>query len=307
MRISTGMIYDKGLYSMQRQSSDLLHTQQQVSTGRRIVTPADDPIAAARVLQLNQSQSINEQFDANIGYANDNMRLFEGQLTGASDILQYVRERAVQAGNGALSETDRGYIAKDLRAQFDALKAIANSRDGQGNYIFAGYQADQPPFVGNLQAEGTAPTLPVVPYGGDQGERTIQVSASRHMPISLPGEAVFGGIFDKLASFISALEQPGAAQTGIAASVSQVLQDIDGGLENMLQKRAQIGSQLTETQQLKTLGDDLGLQYATTVSRLQDVDYAEAISNLTKQQTLLQAAQQSFAKISNLSLFNYIN
>lgn len=395
MRISTNMIYDKGTAAIQQQMKSLMEIGQQVATGRRVLTPADDPIASARALELTQSRGINTQYKTNQSYADDNLKLLEGKLTGVGDILQYARERAVQAGNGTLSGTDLGYIATDMRSQFDALLALANTQDANSEYLFAGYKSQTQPFVGNIAG---------VSYQGDQGTRTMQVSNSRFLPVSLPGSEVFentrplagslsgfvaeentgtGAInisfnpaqplaantgrrydisfngasydvseyqpgnptpvpvasgltgptlsfngldvavsgtpaagdefevfvasknmFENFALFIDALEKPGAG--GAASGVAFALENLDHGLENTLKVRAQVGSQLVEVEQLQSIGSDLDLQYASTLSRLQDVDYAEAISNLTQQQTYLQAAQQSFLRISGLSLFNFL-
>ena len=399
MRVSTSMIYDKGVGSIQQQWKNILQTQQQVSTGRRVLTPADDPIASARALEVGQTKAVNTQFSVNIGYADDAMKLLESRLQSAGDVLHYVRERAVQAGNGALDAKDLGYMATDMKAQFEAMLALANSQDGTGDYIFGGYRSQQQPYSGGLSG---------VDYEGDQGERTIQVSASRYMPVSLPGSDVFDrtltlgtgsikvyanaanegqagptitsidasnvrqatryqfeydalaasytvtrigqdgqevplapatyavgstptidgidfdltavpvgsedkfevfvpstNLLNNMAMFASALESPGAS--GMTGAVAFALETFDAGQENILKTRAQIGSQLTETEALASLGSDLDLQYASTLSGLQDVDYAEAISRLTQQQTYLQAAQQSFMRVSGLSLFNYLN
>lgn len=419
MRISTNMIYDKGVGSMQNQWGSLLHTQQQLSTGRRVLTPADDPIAAARALELGQSKGVNTQFMTNTGYAEDKLGLLEGKLTGVGDTLQYIREKTVSAGNAGYKEEDLRYLATDLRAQFDALLALANSQDGSGDYLFSGYRSNHQPFSGSIAG---------VDYAGDYGTQTVQVSASRYMPVSLPGSDVFaatrqidddlvqastgthvdgsentggttlsgtlqplaaGGVdmntlgrryeivynaatgydvfeyqpgnpnkvtlatgladlsslgdetspnfigvnlqmndaagnpavpgdgdrfelfmaspnmFDNLGVLIDAMERPGPS--GMAGgAVAFGLTNLDGAIENILSTRAQIGSQLVETQSLQSLGSDLDIQYAEVISGLMDVDYVDAISRLTQQQTYLQAAQQSFMKVSNLSLFNFI-
>ncbi|MBS0552870.1 MAG: flagellar hook-associated protein 3, partial [Proteobacteria bacterium] len=107
MRISTSMIYDQGVSALQQQSASLLYTQQQIASGRKIVTPADDPVASARALDVTQSRSVNTQFTRNQGYAQDALKLVEGQLTGAGDILQYARDRVLEAGNPTLSASDR--------------------------------------------------------------------------------------------------------------------------------------------------------------------------------------------------------
>lgn len=413
MRVSTSMIYDKGIAAIQRQTAELLHTQQQVSSGRRILTPADDPIAAARALEIDQSKAINAQFRINQGYAEDNLRLMENRLVGIGDILLYAHERAVQAGSPILSENELGFIATDLRAHFEALLGFANARDANGEFVFAGYKAGTKPFEGGLGA---------VSYEGDQGVRTIQVSSSRFLPISFPGtelfaktqpvgdhlvtanvgvradgtanlgdgalsgglapgfpndpadydlmgrrlEIVFNGtdydvyeyipgvagrqtvqegladladlgdplspayrgvsvvpsgtpqagdrfevfvaspdLFANLAVFIDALEQPGpSGMTGGAVEFATA--QLDVALDNVLRVRARVGSQLVEVERLNDVGSDLDLQYAQTLSRLQDVDYAEAISRLTQQQTFLEAAQQSYLRVTGLSLFNFL-
>ncbi|HQZ03483.1 MAG TPA: flagellar hook-associated protein FlgL [Thauera sp.] len=302
MRVSTNMIYDQGVSAMQRQTAGLLHTGQQLATGRKILTPADDPVASARALDVTQSRSVNAQFITNQGYAEDALRLVEGQLTGAGEIIQYARERVLAAGNPALSDSDRRSIAADLGAQFDAMLAISNTRDANGDYLFAGYQSNTPPF-----AAATNGSVRGADYEGDQGTRTMQVSSSRFMPVSFAGEDAFGGgdgsVFKVLGEFISALES-GASVSG---AVSGALEGLDQSLDTVLTVRAQIGSQLVEVEQLGFIGSDLDLQYATTLSGLQDLDFNEAISRLKQQETYLQAAQQSFLKITGLSLFNYLS
>lgn len=183
MRVSTSMIYDQGLRQIQSQTAGLLKTQQQIASGRRILTPADDPVAAARALEIRQSQSTNEQFLANQAAASDRLRTAENRLTGIGDIMQYMRERTVQAGNAALGPEELRYLATDLKAQFDALLGLANSRDAQGDYVFAGYQTNTQPY-GNVFGD--------INYQGDSNSLRVQVSASRFMPVSFTGDDVFG-------------------------------------------------------------------------------------------------------------------
>lgn len=302
MRISTSMIYDQGVGSIQNRMADLLHLQQQVSTGRRILTPADDPVASARVLETSQAQSVNDQFQVNQGAAQDALGLYENKLGAVEDLIIHIRTRAVEAGNGTYSRKELGYIATDLRSQFDALVALANSKDGNGEYMFAGYKGNTEPFSATVG--GT------VSYAGDQGERSIQVSSTRILPISNSGDEVFmrvpgatGDVFSMISNFITALEDPTA---DVASAVSAVIGNMDGALDNVLRVRASVGSRMNEVESLGNMAGDLSVQYSATMSRLQDVDYAKAVSDLTLQQTYLEAAQQSFLRVSQLSLFNYL-
>ena len=302
MRVSTNMIYDQGVIALQKQSAALLHTGQQIATRRKILTPSDDPVGSARALDVSQSKSVNQQFITNQGYAEDALKLVEGQLDGAGEIIQYARDRVLAAGNPALSPADRQSIATDLRSQFDAMLAIANTRDANGDYLFAGYRSNTPPFE-KTDLAGT----PGTEYKGDQGSRTMQVSSSRFMPVSFGGEVAFGsegdGVFKVLGDFITALE----TGSDVPGAVSTALGGLDESLDRVLTTRAQIGSQLVEVEQLGFIGSDLDLQYQTTLSDLQDLDYNEAISRLTQQRTFLEAAQQSFLKTTGLSLFNYLS
>ncbi len=299
MRISTSMIFDSGRDAMLRQSADLLHTQQQLSTGKRMLAPSDDPIAAARALEVSQTQSINEQFQTNQGYANDALASLESSLGSIGDILTYIRTRAIQAGNAALSPTEHEAIAVDIEAQFNALVGIANSKDGTGEYRFAGYQSGSEPFPVTLV------------YGGDSGEREIQVAASRRMPVGVPGSEVFmvdgngqSQTFASISDFIAGLRNPPAE--GVATVVANAIDGMDAALDKVNTIRASVGSRMVELDALADMSATQDVQYAETLSRLQDLDYVEAISRFSKQQAILEAAQQSYVRTTGLSLFDLL-
>ena len=110
MRVTTGMIYDTGLSSIQKQNSRVLDTMEQVATGRRILRPSDDPVASARALEVSQSKSVNSLYAANQGYANDALKLVDSKLDAANDIVTYVRTRAVESGNGSYSARDQAAV-----------------------------------------------------------------------------------------------------------------------------------------------------------------------------------------------------
>lgn len=186
MRISTGMIYDAGLSSMQSRTSSLLRTQQQISSGRRILAPSDDPVAAARALEVTQAQAINESQATTRDNVKSTLGIIDGQLESASTLMMRVRELTVQAGDAALSDSDRKSIATELRARFQEMVALANSRDGQGQYLFGGYQTNNTPFAGSVENG--------VVYAGDDGARTLRVSSSRELAISNSGNDVFMNI-----------------------------------------------------------------------------------------------------------------
>lgn len=183
MRVSTGMIYNSGVNSIQSRTSSLLKTQQQVASGRRILSPSDDPVAAARALEVTQAKEINAGQATVRDNAKSTLGLADSQLDSASSLLVRVRELAVQAGDAALSASDRRSVAIELRARFDELVALGNSTDGTGQYLFGGYQSGGKPFGGSVEDRVT--------YGGDDGVRTLKVSDSRLLPISGSGNDIF--------------------------------------------------------------------------------------------------------------------
>ncbi|MCX7179241.1 MAG: flagellar hook-associated protein FlgL, partial [Proteobacteria bacterium] len=183
MRISTSMIYDNGVRSIQSQTSTLLHTQQQIATGRRMLSPSEDPVAAARALDVNQAKEINAQFGVSQNNAKSTLGSVDGQLSSLGDLLTRVRELAVQAGDAALSASDLRAISNELRAQYDGLIGLANSTDGTGQYLFSGYQSSNKPFSGSVEGGVT--------YYGDDGQRALRLSSSRNIPVSDSGSSIF--------------------------------------------------------------------------------------------------------------------
>jgi flagellar hook-associated protein 3 FlgL len=181
------MMFDAGVASMNRQLADTVKLQQQIAANKRIINPSDDPVAAAQALQVQQAKDTNDQYATNLDSANSALSLEEGYLGNVGDIFGRLRELAVQAGDGTLTPAQRSGIAVELRARFDGLLAIANSKDASGQYIFGGYMGSTQPFTGTVDTG-------VRYHNGnwdDDGQRKIQISASRLIETSDSGLDVF--------------------------------------------------------------------------------------------------------------------
>jgi flagellar hook-associated protein 3 FlgL len=192
-----------------------------------------------------------------------------------------------------------------LRGRFEQLLGLANSRDPMGNYQFSGYQTTTPPF-----AETTPGT---VQYQGDQGQRLMQVDATRQMAVNSTGQAVFQGggqdIFVTLNDLITLLQTPvvdAATTTALNNGLATANNNLDLALDNVLTVRASVGSRLQELDALDNAGEDRHIQYSQILSDLQDLDYTQALTQLSQQQITLEAAQRSFVAVSGLSLFNFL-
>jgi flagellar hook-associated protein 3 FlgL len=182
MRISSASIHDANVSLLNQQNDKMLHTQQQLGTGRRILTPADDPYASARALEISQSDSANTQYEVNRNAAKHTATNSESILKSVIDLLQDVRTATVQDGSGVLTREDKQALATDLRGRYEELIGLANSTDGVGNYLFSGYQGRTLPFVKNNSG---------VQYMADDGQRMIQVDSSRQIAASESGADIF--------------------------------------------------------------------------------------------------------------------
>jgi flagellar hook-associated protein 3 FlgL len=305
MRISTATMYEMGVGRITGLQASLAKTQQQLSTGRRILTPSDDPVSAAAALDVSQSQTMNAQFATNRIAAKASLNQLDGTLAGVSDIIENAKSLVISAGNATLNDQQRGFIATELRGSLDDLLGLANAKDGAGIYLFSGYQTTTQPF---------AKTITGVIYSGDQGERMSQVGSTRQMAVSETGHSVFQGggqdIFKTISDLISLLESPISSSASVAAlnaGLATANGGMDKALDNVLTVRASVGSRLKELDALDSAGQALDEQYLQTLGELQDVDYARAISQLSQQKVTLEAAQMSFLKVTGLSLFNFLS
>ena len=433
MRISTGMLFERGIRGVQGPQSEQLELQQKIAAGRRVLKPSDDPIAAAAVIGLNHSKAVNSQYGANAQSAQSTLNLEMEALGDATRVLQDIKTLIVQAGNPGLQNSDRASIATAVKGLYDELIGVANRTNGAGEYLFAGYQAATQPF---------AETSPgVVAFSGDEGQRHVQIGPQRRIPIGDSGAEIFqraregngtfvyepatsntgGGIagpgivrnaaawnnptnsrdytitfhvsnatpavttYDVIdnASNTSMLTgaapvagphartySPGVAidlqrrpgdpsvapfdagvqlditgapatgdtfdvrpaqakdvfstvhelvttlQNGVAMGVAPkanyqtdlnaVSASVGRALDQILTARAGVGIRLQELDSVGVMTEDMNLHYEEDLSRLQDLDYASALSELAQRQFSLEAAQKSFVAVTRLKLFDFI-
>jgi flagellar hook-associated protein 3 FlgL len=405
MRISTQSFYEQSQSAMGSQQSSLLRVQQQIGAMTKILAPSDDPLGATRALAVSQSIALNSQYAASRSQARQMLSLEENSLQSVTTVLQNVKSLLVEAGNGTMSDADRATIATTLQSAFDQLQGLANSDDGNGQFLFAGFKSGSPPFV--KQADGS------ILYAGDQGQRLMQVDVSRQMAGSDDGRSIFqsvqggagyvtlaqagntgsgvfgaasvvnvgdanygkdfvitfttpttyqvdtntmppvaivpstaftpggpiqfGGlqlsitgapaagdsfhvstaknagtdVFAAISDVISALRTPvdgagPAAQSKVLNALSTANRKITNAHDNVLTVRASVGTRLQELEALGDTGDSRALYDKSYLSDLQDLDYASAIAEFYQRQTALQASQQTFVRIQQIALFNYL-
>jgi len=286
------------------QQSKLQQTQMQLSTGKKILTPSDDPAAAARIIDLNQSIKQTEQYQSNIDTARQRLDLQDGVLKSAVDVLARIKELGVQGLNDTNSPTDRAAIATEMTSLNEHLVGLANTKNSNGEYLFSGFKSTTQPFSKNTVTGGYT-------YAGDSNQRSIQISESRQIADGDPGINVFGTPTNSLSvagsntNIFEAIDRFSADLKSGAPNAAS-LDDFSSALDKTLTVQASLGARLNALDNQQSDNTDTVLNMKTVLSATEDLDYAEAISKFNLQTVSLQAAQQAFTQVKKLSLFNYL-
>lgn len=186
MRVSTVMMFERSVSSMNRQQGAFMEVGEQIASGKRVVRPSDDPQAASRAVGVSQSLATNaQQSDSRVTVRNS-LSQAESVLDSVSDALTRAKELMIQAGNGTLSDADRQSQASELRGVYEALLGQANSTDGNGSYLFGGYKDSSAPFGKNDSG--------AVEYEGSDQVRQQKVDSSRMMEVGNTGKDVFQSV-----------------------------------------------------------------------------------------------------------------
>jgi flagellar hook-associated protein 3 FlgL len=301
MRISTAYLFRQGVNNLLDNQAALSKTQLQLATGRSLLAPSDDPSAAVRTLQLKDRLAQVQQYQRNGDAAEARLTREEQVLAGMTDTLQRVRELTVQGLNDSNGPEDRHALAAEVRQHLESLLAAANETDANGEYLFAGNRTDTKPFAYDAVSGSYV-------YGGDSGQRLVQLSDTRYVASNDPGDGLFMGLDDgsggstNLFDMVKKVADDLEADSPDGISLTQ----LDNAMERIDQGRAAIGGRRNAIDQQREMHASFGLVLEQQRSRLEDLDYAEAASRMQRQLLALQATQQTFTKVQGLSLFNYL-
>jgi len=397
MRITNTYIQTQFLAAESSLQANLAQTQNQIALGQAFTSPSQDPVSAGNVNNYNFALAQSQQYDRNANIAQNQLGLEDNTLSQFQSSLQAIRDLALQANNASQTDQNRSAIASQVQQIRDNLLSIANSQDGNGEYLFAGYSTKTQPF--SLTPAGAA-------YAGDQGQRQLQIAAGRTVGAGDNGAVVFdqiktgngvfeaspgaantgtgvlgastvidptaydGGtyainftaantyevrdssnalvtsgaytagqsisfkgiqvvingapaandtfsvapshnqsIFTTVQNLLNALNSSTGTPAGGARlnnSIGTAINNLDQTLDQSSNVRASVGARLNAIDAQSNLGGNQQLQLKTLISKLQDLDYATALTKLNQQQTSLAAALQSYTQIQGLSLFKYL-
>lgn len=298
-RISTSFMFARGVDMMLKKQFDLSNTELQLASGQRILKPSDDPSASVQILDLKEAQAKLEQYQRNAVAAEAKLAQEESALEGVENLLQRVRELVVAGNNDTLSQENRSALAAEIRQHIDNFMQLANTRDANGEYLFAGFRTDTAP----LSHDGVGGFT----YNGDQGQRVVKIGDSREVAMGDPGT-----LFMEFTANAGGTTNVGEVLYNAAVTFeagnrdNNALTDLDTALGEILNTRASIGARMNAIDEQETANEAFDIAVNQVRSSLEDLDYAEAISRFNQQLTALQASQQSFIKIQDLNLFNFL-
>ena len=306
MKISTSQLYDSAITQMNRQQSNVAEMQAKLASGKSLVKPSDDAEKATLIQRLNSAMQRQDVYELSLNRADSRLRMEETALSSAQSMLQRIRELAIQGSNGGLSGTDRTIIANEVSNLRDALFSLANTEDESGNFIFAGTAVNVPAF--SKDADG------LIAYGGDQNQTSVDISEYRQVEINRTGDTVFSSVSrindvgdNEVISFFKVINDfSDALESGGAEELSRGLSEVSILTDDMAFSLADVGSRMNTVDSQRDILADTKLRYQELLSNAEDLDYATAVTKLSAQMLSLEAAQASFAKISQLNLFNYL-
>lgn len=402
MRISTTFAVQQNIDRISSIGAQVAATQEQLTTGRRINAPSDDPLGAASIVRLEEEINTRATYLDNLDTLDSRLSIEDSVLSQATEILQRVRELTVQSGDGSISQTDREFIAIEIRVRLDELQSLTNTRAPSGEFLFGGLAGQQQPFDDALQFVGdggvreievdlgqrvavgdsaralfvdvpaTQPSFVVRTEGADlsaspglvvdqeafaeifpddlvvrfdepsaesQGRPTYTiVRRSDQRPIEGFEDIPFSGVADIEVAGLS-VRIEGSVQAGdqviletsqtqntlltlerlasgleridattqpesFDALIANSLNNLDNALSTVSEVRAGVGARLNVVDSTRDLHQELTLRAQASVSAIRDVDFAQAVSQLATESFLLEAAQQTFIRVSQLSLFD---
>lgn len=301
MRVSTTQLYASNIAGLARQNAEIAKVQTELATGTKIHSASDNPAAATKLVELNRTIERNEQYVTNGDFAYNRLDQSETVLDAVDAALD--RVNGLITSGLSKDVATRAQMATQLQDELDTIVDLANTRDGNGDYLYAGLTTNIEPF----DDSGAN-----VVYTGNAGERGIQIADGRRVTDGNSGQEVFintgagSSVFAIVESVITELNNVAATPASIQAVVTTAVPDLATAKDNLTLVRNNIASRMS----MITTEQEINAQITDTLidqrSKINDVDLNEAAVKLNQLQTSLQAAQQTFVKTQELSLFNYI-
>jgi len=281
----------------------------QMATGQRVILPSDDPIAATRINQLNSQQSAIEQYQSNINAVSATLSQQESILDGINNSMLAIRDDLLQAANGTTTPESLANLGQDIASLTQSMMVSLNYQDGQGHYLFGGTKNSAAP-VSYDDTDGNGEPDEYI-YHGNAEHRTATVASGIEMETNVTASEMFGTdltVLNTLDDLATALQDPSLnpADPQVQSNITHAIDSLDAASASLNSAIASLG----ERQNTLTLLTDAQTSVADTnsvlIGQLGDLDYGPATVTFTGLQVAMEATMKTYAKVSELSLFNAI-
>lgn len=316
MRISTNELHFAGVKGIKDHQQTLYKLQEELSSGRKVLTPGDDPVAMDRIMRIQKSLDTMDQYETNGDFATNRLTLSDRTLNDVTDVMQRTRELIIQGKSGTYTAENRALMAAEVRGLIDHMNALVNTQDFNGEYIYAGHDVMTTPFSLTKDADGY-PTGANY-NGASSGARYVQIAYDgdgqvteddpARIKIGDNGNEVFeidaagGGTLNILQVMINVENE---LRNGNPPTDEQ-LTDVDSVIGQISEVQTDIGTRITRVEAVRDINESVRISLKENLSDMRDVDFVEGITQFQLQSTALQTAQQVYSKLNNLSLFNYL-
>ncbi len=296
MRVSSKVLYNTVMGNMQRNSEKLLDLQNSVSSGKKLNKPSDDPAGAARVINYNSAIAKAGQYQRNIDNAAAFLNATETAVSATQDVLLRAKELALSALNGTYSAADRRTMAMEVDQLYEQVKQTANTTY-DNRYIFAGFRTDVAPYDDAGNYTGTS---------SDDGFMDVEIDAGNTMSINIPGYAVFGSSGDGTDILAAMGDLKTAMNDNDTAAIGAAMTKLDTGMDQINDRRAEIGVKLSRLELAKNHIDTLQYNLLKYRSDTEDADITSLISQLALQQNMLEISRATAARVLQQSIMDFL-
>ena len=293
MKISTSQFYNSNSSALSNGQASVSELQAKLGTGKQLTSPSQDAQKANLISRLESSLERQAVYKKNIEVAKTRLSAEETALTSITQIFQRASEIAIQGANGTMAPEDRAVLGAEVAELRKELVRLGNTRDVNGEYIFAGNMTDVVPFEENGAGDVT--------YEGDYGRLSISVSDSRVIAVNTLGNELLTS-----EEFIAMKSLEQGLMSNNVASIQSSIDTLKTSSDRISVSFGRMAGRFSALNAQADLLEDTSLRIEQLVSQEKDLDYAAAVTQLSKETLALQALQASFAKIAELSLFNYL-
>lgn len=307
MRVSTQQSYSTMTTRFTNLSAQLEHVVTQMATGQRIILPSDDPIAAARITQLDRQQAAIEQYQSNINSVSSGMSQQESVLDGVNNSLLAIRDDLLEAANGTNTAESLAGYGQEIQSLTESMVAALNYQDEDGHYIFGGTVNDTPP-ISYDDTDGDGEGDEYV-YHGNMNHRTATVSNGVVMDTNVSVGEIFGqglDLFDTLDDLARAMQDPTVDPVAMQDEISHAINVIDESADSLNTAIASLGERQNTMSMLSDAQTGIANSNADLIGQLGDLDYGPASITFAGLEMAMEATMKTYSKVSELNLFSVI-